>query len=549
MLILNEKIHFESLSLMLYVTVVFLLLFLTLNKHFISGYTSKLTGTLNRKVNYRTSQSCMSLSAGSDCINSRNEQDDRSHMEPVTVVNIYVAGLGPIATPSRNDKITEIGLLQKAVINTLRQYSYIDSDGSDIVVSSYCVKEDTLTNECSMLGLHGALGRVALLDVSRLLPKLGISTRDHEPDYLEEIMEEIRISISSYVDEYVNEGVFSQPVLLSLTYNRIKSDEAIDSSGARKLLVNLIVDEVKRYSLCSPIAEDQHEFDPTGAQATFHVSPSTHVKIDGATVEGKWDTSDIYVFDDCINENLRRSLRNVVLKDDGHNWDDSNGPNPSRWERGGLDDVLLESSNAVESDGSCWGLTYDAIEDICFRYHEPIKKFEKQLSEMFPKFKVCKLPESVLGSNVSPITANASTSIDTFNWHIDADPALVPPSPWADIFGRYPNRKQGKPRFLSCLLYINEKWNVDDHGAPTRFLDPPTGQIFDIDPIPGRILMMDQDITHTVVAPKVEAGMKPRYSLVWKLILHPRLPNQDMTLFSSNENNILDTEYVGSASK
>jgi len=40
---------------------------------------------------------------------------------------------------------------------------------------------------------------------------------------------------------------------------------------------------------------------------------------------------------------------------------------------------------------------------------------------------------------------------------------------------------------------------------------------------------MDQDITHSVTAPSVEAGGRPRYSLVWKLVLHPRVEGQDMT--------------------
>ena len=33
---------------------------------------------------------------------------------------------------------------------------------------------------------------------------------------------------------------------------------------------------------------------------------------------------------------------------------------------------------------------------------------------------------------------------------------------------------------------------------------------------------MDQDVTHCVTAPLEAAGPRPRYSLVWKLCLHPR---------------------------
>ena len=111
---------------------------------------------------------------------------------------------------------------------------------------------------------------------------------------------------------------------------------------------------------------------------------------------------------------------------------------------------------------------------------------------------------------------------------IDADPLQAPPSPWTDVFGSYPNRSAGKPRFMSCLVYLNDEW-YDSYGAPTRFLDPPTQETYDVKPKPGRVCIMDQDCSHTVTAPTEAAGKRPRYSLVWKLILHPKEPNQDMT--------------------
>ena len=35
----------------------------------------------------------------------------------------------------------------------------------------------------------------------------------------------------------------------------------------------------------------------------------------------------------------------------------------------------------------------------------------------------------------------------------------------------------------------------------------------------GRAVLMDQDILHRVSAPSAAAGGRPRYSLVWKLVL------------------------------
>ena len=159
-----------------------------------------------------------------------------------------------------------------------------------------------------------------------------------------------------------------------------------------------------------------------------------------------------------------------------------------------------------------------------------------------------RLPEAVFGSTVSPLTANAPTSQDTFQYHIDGDPNLTPPSPWTDIYGRYPNRIQGKPRFMSCLLYLNDEWH-DDWGAPTRFLDLPTDQYYEVLPRPGRCVLMDQDVTHTVVAPNESAGRnRPRYSLVWKLVLHPKVVDQDMTNLAGNRNWPLSTLF-GSANR
>jgi hypothetical protein len=98
------------------------------------------------------------------------------------------------------------------------------------------------------------------------------------------------------------------------------------------------------------------------------------------------------------------------------------------------------------------------------------------------------------------------------------------------VFGRYPNRSRGKPRFVSCLLYLNGEWK-DEWGAPTQFYDPPTGETFRVYPRPGRCVIMDQDITHTVIAPTKAAGARPRYSLVWKLILHPKSHGQSVRIF------------------
>ena len=56
---------------------------------------------------------------------------------------------------------------------------------------------------------------------------------------------------------------------------------------------------------------------------------------------------------------------------------------------------------------------------------------------------------------------------------------------------------------------------------------------------------MDQDVAHSVVAPEQAAGKQPLYSIVWKLILHPKEPMQNMKLFPK----ATETVCVGSASR
>ena len=132
---------------------------------------------------------------------------------------------------------------------------------------------------------------------------------------------------------------------------------------------------------------------------------------------------------------------------------------------------------------------------------------------------VSALPEAALGDAVGPIAANAPVHGDEYGWHIDADPMLLPPGPFTDFFGRAPNRAPGCPRFVSALVYPVPDWQPD-WGAPTEFLDPPTGETIAIEPRPGRVVFLDQDVSHRVCAPTDAAGSRPRYSLVLKLVLH-----------------------------
>ena len=388
--------------------------------------------------------------------------------------------------------------------------------------------------------IPGVLGRVILIIVAGLPPDIVVEDT--------ELISNMKVYASEQIDAALSDGEdYKPPILLAF-----RSETSGDS------LEDVIAKEVSDYGLVDGINHikvgDSKPSDVNDDQSIY--IPSHHIQIDGAFIDTisspgdkHFDTSSVIVLDNLINPSLRKRLLNVVKGIPEHSTDEWNeeefGPNPNRWERGGLLDVVNEGDTDVGSDGSCWGLIPEAIEDICFNRHPAICEFEESLSNLFSDFTVTKLPEAVFGDCISPLTANAPTHGDRFDYHIDADPLQVPPSPWADVFGRYPNRSKGKPRFVSCLLYLNDEWDAE-WGAPTRFLDPPTQEEIDVMPRPGRCVIMDQDISHSVIAPNAEAGNRPRYSLVWKLILHPNSLDQDVSDLSCGRT-WPEPEIVGSA--
>ena len=90
----------------------------------------------------------------------------------------------------------------------------------------------------------------------------------------------------------------------------------------------------------------------------------------------------------------------------------------------------------------------------------------------------------------------------------------------ADVVLQEPTR----PRLVSMLVYLNSAWPLAN-GAETVFLDSASDTGVAVRPKPGRVVLMDQDVLHRVSAPSA-AAQRPRYSLVWKLVLmHAREGN------------------------
>lgn len=458
---------------------------------------------------------------------------------------------------------TEVDLVQAAILQSCSSDDDDDTDGlgfQAVTVDMTSKLQHGQVEACQTPGVPGSLGRVALFQTN-----LDIDSIEVVEAAIAQQMD--RLLYDDHDDD--DNSCLAQPILMKIWNPSYTNDDLTDWDDISAETLSLIVqDEVHMYQLRSSIGttttddnDDNNDDDTstTKKSSSFSSSfpqrpPTMDIRLDAATVNVSentstlswWDTSNVLVWDDLISDELREELLRVVVKgnddsDDKDKWDDIlQGPNPQRWVRGGLldtpepDDENHDDDGSTKDDGTttCWGLTDEAIEDLCGGDHPAIRKMEELLAtQVFPQFVVTRLPEAVFGACVSPLTANAPTQEDTFSMHIDGDPNLTPSSPWTDVFGRYPNRQVGKPRFVSCLVYLNSEWKSEEWGAaPTRFLDLPSMESYEVVPRPGRCVVMDQDISHTVVPPEASAGRRPRYSLVWKLILHPREDGQDMSL-------------------
>lgn len=283
------------------------------------------------------------------------------------------------------------------------------------------------TNPAVPKSVPGATGRVLLLSLNNV-------ANDWEEN--DDRLDPFKNVISQQIDALVGYQI-EQPVLVSIrpNYNISESAGGEDALSMLNFLSTMVNNEAMMYGLCTPMVSDSVNSTDSGVineDQILSSVPSTHVEIDGAMVpnpytkDESWDTSTVLIFDDFVDHSLRERLLDVVNKrDDNYDWDDKiKGPDPKRWERGGLMDTFGDE----EDKPTCWGLTEEATNELCFEQHPAIAEVEKKLSALFARnFVVTRLPEAVFGSCVSPLTANAPTFGDSFSYHIDADPNQMPP--------------------------------------------------------------------------------------------------------------------------
>mmetsp|Transcript_44836 Transcript_44836/g.82491 ORF Transcript_44836/g.82491 Transcript_44836/m.82491 type:complete len:587 (-) Transcript_44836:138-1898(-) len=396
-----------------------------------------------------------------------------------------------------------------------------------LLVSGLSEAESTLVSDTvnDVLGwslklevVNGSNARVVLLTN---VASGNVDLKDDEDEWFDQA-EFLIEPVCEALDTAGSEGV----VVISSFKSAPESDDAmlaakIDAAHAA---------HVARHRLRVPVATGPSEWDVNSAERVQHAT------IDGDWVshgdEKWWDLSEVAVFDGVVDEPLRKDLLKLLgPSDGGDGWDPEAGADSRVWERGSFADLPGDDRNKVGG----FGLQREYMKALCDEKKLPpaILELQSRLTMLLEaanggpgesSVSVCRMSEDVLGQGViAPVAANAPVASDgdeAFGWHIDADPMLAPPSPWTDAYGRYPNRAPGGPRFVTAMVYLSPQWEAA-WGAPTRFLDSPTGDVLEVSPAPGRLVLMDQDITHSVTAPESTAGDRPRYSLVLKLVIHP----------------------------
>ncbi|KAJ1637525.1 2OG-Fe(II) oxygenase superfamily-domain-containing protein [Pavlovales sp. CCMP2436] len=218
----------------------------------------------------------------------------------------------------------------------------------------------------------------------------------------------------------------------------------------------------------------------------------------------------VVVLDGLVCEQLRAELLDCVT---APGWDHSAGPPPASWARATADGDGLPRS---------WGLKPERMEDL--KTSPAAREVHTRLCALYPGYTIVHMPEvrtEGQGSEslrCTQFVGNATIPGDCYRWHVDADPSALRQED-AGGLGGYVNGEIGKPLFVSLLVYLNPEWRASWDGE-TLFRDPDrcTGVL--VQPLPGRAILMVQDVLHRASAPS-ESAPAPRYSLVWKLLFVP----------------------------
>jgi hypothetical protein len=228
----------------------------------------------------------------------------------------------------------------------------------------------------------------------------------------------------------------------------------------------------------------------------------------------------VVVLDGLVDEPLRAELLRILVGEEQKAG--TSVPPAGRWERTTCDGAGLPRS---------WGLQPRLLERLERTPPPCVVEVQTRLQRLYPEyhighFSMAGAAGATAGANgdaeycCTSFVANAAVYGNSFQWHVDGDPACFPPGPWLSTYGHYQNGAPGKPLLVSLLVYLDEHWQKD-WDAETLFTSDESGVGVLVQPRPARAVLMHQDVLHRVSCPSLSAR-RPRYSLVWKLVFSPR---------------------------
>lgn len=250
------------------------------------------------------------------------------------------------------------------------------------------------------------------------------------------------------------------------------------------------------------------------------------------------DASHVVVIDGLLTEDERAELLEAITAP-GH--DPASPPPADKWE-----------ARLVDRAGEppTWGLRAATIRSLLRDPPRALVALQSRLAALYPEYTMCAMPAASMRGGgfdeddddeggdqsssgyvgggedddtfTAPIVANAVAPGDPVAWHLDADPSLIPAdAPFSLHYGPYFNREPGLPLFVSVMLYANQVWEEDWH-AETLFSDPATGVGAFTAAKPGRVVLLEQDVTHRIGAPSAVRAPGLRYSIVLKTVWIPK---------------------------
>tara|TARA_B110001450_G_scaffold178531_1_gene166798 strand:- start:474 stop:1598 length:1125 start_codon:yes stop_codon:yes gene_type:complete len=317
----------------------------------------------------------------------------------------------------------------------------------------------------------------------------------------------------------------------------------------------MVADEGRLPPLAKPLLKSSPEtagfkdgWTPSNVKVAMNITldasfvPATANALDLSSMPGapqgcRASVSRVVALDNLIDDEALEYIRYSYL---GSELDNGDAPSGYRWERRTADDDEAKPT---------WGLKQFHMDHLVktithsvtspYQTLAPFKEFHSRLQALYPDWIICHMPADALvapeGETVKDddehtekyrcesFVANAAVFGDEYRWHVDADPSSFPDGcEWVKTYGDYVNGEPGKPLFVSAIIYPNETWQEGEWGAETHFTDKDSGVGAMVAPRPGRVVLMDQDVTHRVTPPTRAAGERARYSLVYKLVFFPR---------------------------